>query len=350
MGQSKKWKNKSKQQRSRSSKTVGAAPASVGDNRGKIAWLIVVGILALATVVVGMIRQRNGQSVAAAPGPNPGLQTQPPGKSPSNVADHEHAGPAQLMMGGDPSKELVPASGAVTAAGQKSTETKVSTPEVPGFGGMIALDPVCETVERPSKPFPPGNPAPSTRRMAERLADIRDAMAPSRANYLNDRLAETLQGQMTNTTDLSEKFRLQFQLAIQQVNAARPDAALNTFSAMERMVAEHGGQLDDRTRAELRLRKGMAFYRLGEQENCLATHNADSCIFPLTPKAQHLLPRGSRGAIAMFAAHLAEYPNDHATRWLLNLAHMTLGEYPDKVDSQFLIPPERFASEYQLPR
>jgi hypothetical protein len=78
---------------------------------------------------------------------------------------------------------------------------------------------------------------------------------------------------------------------------------------MERLVAESGGEFDEMTRAELRLRKGRLF-RLGEQENCLATHNADSCVFPLKPKAYHLLPRGSRGAIAMFNAHLAEFPDD----------------------------------------
>lgn len=119
---------------------------------------------------------------------------------------------------------------------------------------------------------------------------------------------------------------------------------------MERLVAEDGGELDERSRAELLLRKGMAFLRLGEQENCLATHNPDSCIFPLKPRAYHLLPRGSRGAIAMFNAHLAEQPNDFTARWLLNLAHMTLGEYPDKVNPQYLMPPEKFASDYDMPR
>ena len=96
---------------------------------------------------------------------------------------------------------------------------------------------------------------------------------------------------------------------------------------MERFLAENGGQLDERSRAELRLRKGVAFFRLGEQENCLATHNADSCVFPLKPKAYHLLPRGSRGAIAMFGAHLAEYPKDFSTR-AINAGYLTVeGEY-----------------------
>ena len=90
--------------------------------------------------------------------------------------------------------------------------------------------------------------------------------------------------------------------------------------------------------------------RRGGQEHCRANHNADSCVFPLKPKAFHLLPRGSRGAIALFNEQLAEVPDDLSARWLLNLAHMTLGEYPDKVPPQFLIPPSVFASEYEMPR
>ena len=62
-----------------------------------------------------------------------------------------------------------------------------------------------------------------------------------------------------------------------------------------------------------------------------------------------MLPRGSRGAIALFDEQLAEFPGDLSSRWLLNPAHMTLGEYPDKVPPQFLIPPKTFASEYDLP-
>ena len=70
-------------------------------------------------------------------------------------------------------------------------------------------------------------------------------------------------------------------------------------------MAQSGGELDPRTRAELRMRKAIAFLRLGEQENCLATHTADWWVFPLKPKAFQLRPRGSRGAIALFNAHLA---------------------------------------------
>ena len=256
---------------------------------------------------------------------------------------------AQMMMGGgDPRKEYVP-EGPLTAAASKRDRQPIQ-PVVLAPEEQIKLDPVCDKMFATTVKFAPGTPAPSTRRMAERLAEIYEKADPRSAAYHSEKLAATLYARMTNASELNEQFRLQFSLAIQQINAAQPDSALNTFSALERMIAQTGGQLDKRTIAELRIRKAIAFFRLGEQENCLATHNADSCVFPLKPKAFHLLPRGSQGAIALFNSHLAEYPNDYTARWLLNLAHMTLGEYPEKVNPQYLIPPKTFDSEYDMPR
>lgn len=279
--------------------------------------------------------------------------------APSKSAHAAHATAAEMMMGGNPQKEFLPGPGALRSAAAPATAVSGTNapilaqallPSAADPDGLIALDPICETIAPPTPKLPPGNPAPSTRRMIQRLREIYQKAAPESAAYLSDRLASLYEHHATNATEINEKFRLQFNLAVQQINASRPDSALNTFAAMERLVAESGGQMDERTRVELRLRKGMAFFRLGEQENCLATHNADSCVFPLKPKAYHLLPRGSRGAIALFSAHLAEYPQDLSTRWLMNLAHMTLGEYPEHVNPQYLIPPERFASEYEMPR
>jgi hypothetical protein len=41
---------------------------------------------------------------------------------------------------------------------------------------------------------------------------------------------------------------------------------------------------------------------------------------------------------------------DLAARWLLNIAYMTVGEYPDKVPVPYLIPPKAFESEEDIPR
>jgi len=101
--------------------------------------------------------------------------------------------------------------------------------------------------------------------MAQRLAEYLEKADPAAMAYLSDRMVLMLEQEMTNATEIGEKFRLQFGLGIQQMQAGRPDSALNTFAALERSVQESGGRFDDRTRAGLRMRKAMAFLRLGEQ-------------------------------------------------------------------------------------
>ena len=217
-------------------------------------------------------------------------------------------------------------------------------------GDRIQLDPICIPVEKRNPPLAPGNPEPSTQRMARLLADLREQANPSAMAYMSDRMVDRIGAELSNSTNIQKRLRLQFILGIQQTQAGRPDHALNTFADYEELLFESGLRLDTASRVELRNRRAVAYMRLGEQENCLAQHNADSCLFPLRSPAQHMLPRGSRGAIALFNQQLAEYPNDLSTRWLLNIAHMTVGEYPDKVPVRFLIPPDAFASEYNLPR
>src|SRR6185295_11051075 len=108
-----------------------------------------------------------------------------------------HGSAAQFMMGGDPSKEFTPGPNIIkpAAPGRPPARAKPAMPS--GFEGLITLDPVCETVELPTRPFPPGNPAPSTRRMAKRLAEIRTEANPVSATYMSDRLVDRLQRQMT---------------------------------------------------------------------------------------------------------------------------------------------------------
>ena len=57
-----------------------------------------------------------------------------------------------------------------------------------------------------------------------------------------------------------------------------------------------------------------------------------------------------RKAVEHFQKYLAEEPNDLEVKWLLNLAHMMLGGYPDKVPAAYLIPPTVFASAEEVGR
>src|SRR6266536_735549 len=90
---------------------------------------------------------------------------------------------------------------------------------------------------------------------------------------------------------------------------------------------------------------GVAHMRRGELENCVHNHNAETCIFPLSRAAQHGRAEGSTKAIEYFKKHLAQRPDNLEVRWLLNLAYMTLGKYPQAVPPAYLIPPSAFASK-----
>ncbi len=83
--------------------------------------------------------------------------------------------------------------------------------------------------------------------------------------------------------------------------------------------------------------QGVTALRRGENENCVRCSGECSCILPLAPSAFHTNVSGSRLAVTHFTEHLEQFPDDLELRWLLNVAHMTLGEYPERVDPRWLI-------------
>jgi hypothetical protein len=95
--------------------------------------------------------------------------------------------------------------------------------------------------------------------------------------------------------------------------------------------------------------QGVTALRRGENDNCIMCRGESSCIIPIAPAAIHTNPIGSRLAIEHFTEYLEQFPDDLEARWLLNIAHMTLGEHPSKVDPRFLISLDRWVhSEFDI--
>lgn len=88
--------------------------------------------------------------------------------------------------------------------------------------------------------------------------------------------------------------------------------------------------------------QSIAYLRQAEQQNCLDLHNASSCVLPLLPSAEHQIKPAAKAAIAVNHKRLALDANDIEARWLLNLAHMYLGQHPDQVPVEFLVPADAF--------
>jgi hypothetical protein len=83
---------------------------------------------------------------------------------------------------------------------------------------------------------------------------------------------------------------------------------------------------------------GIAYMRLGERSNCMLNHTRSSCIFPIKEGGVHRIKTGSSKAIEVYKTILKGEPGDLTSRWLLNVAYMTLGTYPKSVPKEFLIP------------
>ena len=97
--------------------------------------------------------------------------------------------------------------------------------------------------------------------------------------------------------------------------------------------------------------QGVTALRRGENDNCVMCRGESSCILPISSSAVHVNPTGSRLAIKHFTEYLNQFPDDLEVRWLLNLAHMTLGEYPEQVDPRFRLDLSRFFnSEFDIGR
>ena len=95
--------------------------------------------------------------------------------------------------------------------------------------------------------------------------------------------------------------------------------------------------------------QGVTALRRGENENCLSCLGDSACLLPIAASAVHTNPFGSRLAIRHFTEYLRQFPENLEVRWLLNLAHMTLGEYPEKPDQSFRLDLSRFFhSEFDI--
>lgn len=83
---------------------------------------------------------------------------------------------------------------------------------------------------------------------------------------------------------------------------------------------------------------GISHLRLGERSNCISNHAAESCLLPIRGLGIHKDTAGSAKAIDVYKKLLMQDPNDIESRWLLNLAYMTMGEYTKEMLGSYYIP------------
>ena len=210
---------------------------------------------------------------------------------------------------------------------------------------------------------PSTNVAAGSRAMAERLveiADAADAVNLAQAGTMvfgtnQPHLIPLLRKMLADTHDPLARFALRTRLANQLVQAGASEEALVEFEALQAALASLPESVVSGVERALEAARlhgsiGVAALRLGEQQNCVLNHRASSCLFPIDGAGTHTLQNGSRRAIEAFLKRLTLEPRHLDTVWLLNLAYMTVGEYPQSVPAQWRISPEVFRSEHDIGR
>jgi len=98
------------------------------------------------------------------------------------------------------------------------------------------------------------------------------------------------------------------------------------------------GDLNPSTEYMIMKDLALAYLRQGERSNCIRGHAAESCILPIKGLGVHADPLGSRKAIELYEKLLSKDPNNLEFYWLLNVAYMTVGEYPEGVPARYRLP------------
>ncbi|MCB9546120.1 MAG: CRTAC1 family protein [Myxococcales bacterium] len=121
-------------------------------------------------------------------------------------------------------------------------------------------------------------------------------------------------------------------LATEELKAGTVEAAQQALERAALVLADAPPEADARRELLLFLR-GLAALRLGEQRGCREHHGPRSCILPLTGDAVHPDPAPARASMAAFQALADRTPpgewRHHTSRWLLNIAAMAAGAWPD---------------------
>lgn len=187
-------------------------------------------------------------------------------------------------------------------------------------------------------------PLPSS--VQEVLATLKSKATPGNSyKYFSDLYVEQLEKKLAKKSNRTPQLRLRYAEAL--LNSGSTDKAI---MELHKLKASLSDDVDPGFIYQLNKQLAVSYLRMGEEQNCFDNAAATSCVFPLDEEAVYMDKIGPRFAIDLLEELLDEKGEDLETKWLLNLAYMTVGNYPDSVPSQFLISPDLFTSSKSIGR
>jgi hypothetical protein len=187
--------------------------------------------------------------------------------------------------------------------------------------------------------------------MVERLERIVRDADPAGDSSLNMGRARLRAQQLQDPkVPADEKARLFVEFSVELLRAGATQQAIENFRELKAGGEQQGADPTKGLMKQLREYLAVCYIRLAEQQNCVAAHGPESCIIPIEGTGIHREKAGALRAIEALTSLLHDFPDDISYRWLLNVAYMAVGDYPDGVPEAWLIPPTVFESDAEFPR
>ena len=187
-----------------------------------------------------------------------------------------------------------------------------------------------------------------TAKMVQLLNEVNRQIDPMRVNYfLNSTRAENYKTQIGAAQTVNEQLEKNAHYAYELINAGKSSEAIVELHTLIDKFKKNG--VDAKSIYTMYRLLAIAYMRLGEQDNCIGNNTSESCIIPIQGDGVYTLKQGSETAIQIYENMLKAKPEDLESIWMMNIAHMTLGQYPDKVPAKWRIPLSAFDSDYKLP-
>lgn len=174
----------------------------------------------------------------------------------------------------------------------------------------------------------------SHQEMIELLNQARSAYDKPDNYYASDAQAEYYDSLISSTSSAQDKMLYTYSKARALIALGREEEAIRLIEPQVEKIKREGIKGMNKMKVLLAL----AYLREGERTNCIMNHTGETCILPIRGSGIHKVPDGSRNASRIYQELLLESPDNLEYRWLLNIACMTLSEYPQGVPNGLLIP------------
>lgn len=193
-----------------------------------------------------------------------------------------------------------------------------------------------------------GDPSEDTRAMVQEAIKKIDPMT-ALYSHTEERI-KLISDMINKESDPAKRLNLVMNYGSELLKIGDYKNAVNSFLSVLDFIEKNNVEISHQDKHRLLSNIAISYLRQGEIENCLQFHNHASCFLPVRTEGVHKLTEGSSKAIEWYAKILEVYVDDHESKYLMNLAYMTLGQYPDKVPSKYLVPEKFFKNKIKFPQ